>query len=403
MSPALLRLVLLVSCAHALVHSFELALPSVEQEISQEFYPSDDVQGKRYSGLLSNYWRLCWGLGALVAGWLVDRYGSYRLLAIFLGGCGLTCIATYLATQQQAVMYAMLMMGAFASIYHPAGLALISHKTTTQTRPYALGVHGIFGSIGISAAPLLAAFVLMAGFNWHQYYLFLAVPAFLLGTIFLVASFADRQEVEIHTGDDQIKQSDLNERTELVSFFMLTVVAVVQGFVYSAQVSFLPRYLSLDDTEGALVSAKVLASLALLLGCIGQYVAGRYANPERLETQLTWITLGNIPCLFLMAFALGPWRFVAAGTFAIVHFMHQPIYNSLIAKYSSRRRRSLFFGISFAIGFGFGSFGARFAGNILDETTIYCSLAGIMMLGAVAGWALSRRNRRHLKVENSAA
>jgi len=71
MSRAIWRLVLLISCAHALVHVFELALPSTEQLITVDY----DV-GKVTMGWLSAAWRLPWGLGALVAGLLVDRYGE---------------------------------------------------------------------------------------------------------------------------------------------------------------------------------------------------------------------------------------------------------------------------------------------------------------------------------------
>ena len=44
------RLVLLVCCAHALVHVYELALPSVEQEIASEFFADDAEAGKTLTG-----------------------------------------------------------------------------------------------------------------------------------------------------------------------------------------------------------------------------------------------------------------------------------------------------------------------------------------------------------------
>ena len=59
MSPATFRLILLVSCAHALVHVFELSLPSVEQMIGGEF-----GVGKDRTGLLGTVWRIPFGLGA---------------------------------------------------------------------------------------------------------------------------------------------------------------------------------------------------------------------------------------------------------------------------------------------------------------------------------------------------
>ena len=76
MSRAVLLLVLLVSTAHALVHVFELSLPSVEQDLSQEYRPGDEAAQKQLSGRMAGAWRLPFGLGALVAGLLVDRLGG---------------------------------------------------------------------------------------------------------------------------------------------------------------------------------------------------------------------------------------------------------------------------------------------------------------------------------------
>ena len=84
MRNAQFHLILLVCCAHALVHIYELSLPSVEQQIADEYYGGDAVRGKLLTGQMSNSWRFTWGFGALGAGWLVDRYGSRQMLAVYL-------------------------------------------------------------------------------------------------------------------------------------------------------------------------------------------------------------------------------------------------------------------------------------------------------------------------------
>ena len=113
MSSVALRLVVLVSCAHALVHVYELALPSVEQEIAGEFFADNVEAGKAMTGKLSNSWRLMWGLGAIVAGWLVDRFGSKKLLTVYLLGCAATCVLAAVTTQKSGLFVSMIAMGAF--------------------------------------------------------------------------------------------------------------------------------------------------------------------------------------------------------------------------------------------------------------------------------------------------
>jgi FSR family fosmidomycin resistance protein-like MFS transporter len=372
---ATLAIVLLVSLAHALVHVYENALPSVEQEIAAEYYSGDSVQGKRFTGRLSYVWRLMWGVGAIVAGWLVDRFGSRRLLVIYLWGCSLTCGLAALVSTEQGLFLVMMLMGALASIYHPAGLALISHETTEENRLRSLGLHGILGSAGIGLTPLSIGLLMDANFDWRQVYLALLLPGIVLGGVILFDALRRRQLA----GSQKIVPKSEERLPDYRSFFVLTLLAAIQGFVYSGLMSFLVRYLN-QNGQVTNSGGNYWASGVLLMGCIGQYIAGRWAKPNQLERQVTIITFGNVPLLLWMSVAEGGWRPASAGLLALVHFMHQPLYNSLIAKYTPRHRRSLCYGFSFAMGLGLGSFGALFAGYTMSDLILYGGL-GLMALG----------------------
>ena len=60
-------IICLISCLHALVHVFELALPAVQDDLKLHYESSDTVIGS-----LSSAFRWPWGLGALLVGFLVD-------------------------------------------------------------------------------------------------------------------------------------------------------------------------------------------------------------------------------------------------------------------------------------------------------------------------------------------
>lgn len=402
MSSATMRLVLLVSCAHALVHVYELALPSVEQEIAGEFFTDDVEAGKAFTGQLSNSWRLMWGLGAIVAGWLVDRYGSKRLLAVYLLGAAATCVLAAGTTEKSGLFVSMIAMGAFASIYHPAGLALISRETTPENRSRALGLHGIFGSAGIGTAPLVVGGLLAFDFSWRQIYWVLMTPGLTLGLVFLAQAWRGQSTSALRKSITASSTAE-QEHADWRSFFTLTLMAALQGFVYSAVLSFLPRYLNgvqLPDVPGIEIptasQSNFLAAGVLVLGCLGQYLAGRYARAQRLEQQLAMVTLCNVPFLAWMAVADGSQRVVAAGLWATVHFMHQPIYNSLIATYTPLRTRSLCYGFSFAMGLGLGSFGASFAGYTVQNHIVYGTLAGVALVASMLCgvlWIWNRNTR----------
>ena len=387
--PSVVQLVLIVSCAHLMVHTYELALPSVEQLVA-----SDYAVNKATMGQLSTVWRLPFGLGALLAGWLVDRYGSRRMLACYLIGCASLFVVASFQPQLSLLFVSMFGMGLFASIYHPAGLALISHGTTPEQIPRALGIHGIFGSAGIGGAPFLAGIVLSFHADWTTYFQILAIPGILLGFYFATQSALDQSEAsEDRTEDRASHDAD----ADWPSYFALTGIVMLLGFTYSAIMSFLPRYLDGADIVVMGVpresTRNYMAGGVLFVGCIGQYVSGRIARTDRLERQLATISLVSVPCLVWMAVASGWARLAATALFSLVHFMHQPISNSLIARYSSRRRRSLAYGLSFAMGFGIGSVGATFAGNT-DDFVLHMVLAVVATASGAGAIGISINRRR---------
>jgi len=388
MSPATWRLVLLVSAAHALVHILELALPSAEVRMALDYGFDKDV-----SGWLAFSWRMPWGLAAIAAGWLTDHWGADRTLAIFLVGCSLMCAIVGCYVALPVLFLVMVAMGTLASIYHPAGLALISHKTTPSDRPRALGIHGVFGSLGIGGAPLLAAMVFSFGLSWRSYYWLLSILSLLLGLAF-VARWR-RQSIG--------KQFDakINEREDAnvnwTSFRLICVYSFVQGFAYAAMMSFLPRYLERADVEipliGSQSTATFLAGCVLLIGCVGQYVSGRIAAPRIMERQLSVISILAAVPLAWMAVAAGGQRIAATALYALLMFMLQPIYNSLVAKYTPARRRSLCYGLTFAIGLGVGSLGSLFVGYSESDLDTYGTLSALAIFQGGIGWILWLRHR----------
>lgn len=381
MPPSTFRLVLLISCAHALVHTFELALPAVEQMIGKEY-----GVGKDSTGALGMVWRLPFGLGAVLAGYLADRYGSRPLLIVYLVGCSATAVLTKWAPSFNILFLVMLAMGCFASIYHPAGLSLISRETTPETRGSALGLHGIIGSMGIAGAPFGAMLLFSTGkLDWRDYYLILTVPAMLIAARLFVDELRHRKQEEVASAE--VAAEPLPEEAIVWKRYLILVSAgALSGFVYGAFMHFLPRYLDTaglrpeDWTPASFRNA--LAAVVLGFGAVGQGIAGRLCRPGRLELLLVLVLFGNVPPLLWMAFAEGPSRFVAACVLAIVHFMNQPVYNSLIAQHIPAARRSLGYGFSNMMCFGVGAFGPYFAGQFVGDTAVYGGLAGV---AAVAG------------------
>ena len=396
MTRSTLRLVLLLSCCHALVHVYELSFASVEQLVAGEFGVDQAVTGG-----LNWMLRLPFGLFAILVGWLADHWGAKRLLLVYLFGASGAALLVWLAPGLVTLFVVMFTLGTFASIYHPAGVGLISHETRAENRPMALGYHGILGSLGIAAGPFLASLVLATGASWRDYYLVLAVPGVLLGVLLWLR--LPRDEHHVAHGNGQLLPGEDEDNARWDCYFILMASSVFAGFIYAAVMTFMPRYLTDAFLAGEGSVARLLAAvglggvtvsavsvgnfltgMVLVLGTIGQYTAGRIARPTRLEPVMGLTFLATVPCLVWMGFATGIARVGAAALFVPLFFMHQPLFNSLVAKYVPRRRRGLAYGLSFTIGFGFGSAGSGFAGKVESELGAYGPIVNYGSLAALA-------------------
>ena len=123
-SPQVVRVILLVSCAHALVHLLEQSVASVEQVISADFKMTLEQ-----SGFLGFALRLPYGIGAFFAGLLADRFGEKRILVLYLLGAAVVAASFMLSSSSSVIYVQLFSMGAFASMYHPAGLSLLANQT----------------------------------------------------------------------------------------------------------------------------------------------------------------------------------------------------------------------------------------------------------------------------------
>ena len=135
---------------HLLSHLLMLLYPTVVLTLERQFSLS-------YGELLSLAvpGAVLYGICALPAGWLGDRWSAEYMMVIFYVGSGLAAILTGLTTGPLGIAVGLTLVGLFGAVYHPVGLAWLVRNA--ENRGQALGLNGLFGSIGIGTASLVAA------------------------------------------------------------------------------------------------------------------------------------------------------------------------------------------------------------------------------------------------------
>ena len=101
---------------------------------------------------------VAFGVCALPAGLLADKWSRQGMMVVFFIGIGVSSIATSFAQTPLQIGLGLLIIGMFAAIYHPVGLALVVEGRERTGVP--LAINGIFGNLGVAAAALITGLLI---------------------------------------------------------------------------------------------------------------------------------------------------------------------------------------------------------------------------------------------------
>jgi len=99
------------------------------------------------------------GVGALPAGWLGDRWSAEGMMVLFFIGTGGAAVVTGLTDGPVALALGLAAIGLFGSIYHPVGTAWLVRNARNRGR--ALGVNGMRAASALPPQRLSPA-------RWHR-------------------------------------------------------------------------------------------------------------------------------------------------------------------------------------------------------------------------------------------
>ena len=394
---------------HMMVHIYELSIPILMTIWLLEFSTTAALLGTVVSvgyGLF--------GAGALPGGLLVDRYGSRTLIVGCLAGMGASFLLLSVASGIVGIAAALALWGLSASVYHPAGLTLISNGVKQRGRGFAY--HGMAGNVGIAGGPLVTAVLLLA-FGWETVTVLLAVPALVAAAVGLRirfdprAAIDDRDESDGGRGDGPSSIAEFvgdSRRLFTVGFGLVFVIVSLNGLYYRGALTFLPDLLGdfltaavgdvrpgIFDPDSPLAEEFDLSSYLyaglLTVGIGGQYLGGRLT--ERIEPDRGLIVmlsaLSVIALAFVPAARLGLWGLIAASVaLGFTLFAMQPLTQATIAKYSMPGSRGLSFGYTYLAIFGIGALGAAITGAVLTYASVSV-MFGVLAVFSVTAAVLS--------------
>jgi len=371
------------NAGHFITHLLMLLYPTVVLTLGAEF-------GLSYGNLLSLSLPgfILFGAAALPAGWLGDRWSTRGMMALFFFGCGGSAILTGLATSPLGIAVGLGLIGLFASIYHPVGVAWL--MGIAKNRGRALGFNGVFGNLGVAFAASVAA-ALTAWIHWRAAFILPGVLALLAGVAFLwlVRSTGYRKSPRALSGGPSGATPDMWR-----VFWVLSISTVCSGLVFQSTTIALPKLFDdrLSGFAGTVVGVGGLVTAVYVAGSLAQIISGFLMDKLPLKKLFVVLNLTQVPLLVLAALHEGTALLVVVWLMVFFSMGTIPVPDMILARYTPVRWRGTVYGARFVLALGVASVAVPVVGMIRDTTggfaLLLYVLAGFAALGSVAALIL---------------
>lgn len=345
---------LFLNVGHFLDHLFTLIFATVAALVLTKEW------GLSYSELIpyATPGFIAFGLFSLPAGWLADRWSREGMMTVFFIGVGLAAIATSMAHTPIQIAVGLFVVGVFAAIYHPVGLAMVARGTKNMGMDIA--VNGVWGNMGVGSAALLTGF-LIDQTDWRAAFWVPGIVSVLIGLAYLYY-FHDRvglrnaasASLATPPAAGGVETSDADRRMMLIRitaiiFFTTAVASIIfQGTTFA-----LPKVF--DERLGGIApTATLVGWLAFLvfgIASFAQLVVGRLLDVYGPRLVFSGVAAIQI-VFFLLMPGLSDWSaLIVALGFMLGAFGQIPINDYMIGKMAKSELRASIYGTRYIVSF----------------------------------------------------
>ncbi len=353
------------------------------------------------------------GFFSLPAGWLADKWSRDGMMCVFFFGIGLASIATGFSSTPLQIGIGLFVIGIFAAIYHPVGLAIVTMKwRNTGMR---IAINGVWGNLGVACAALITGYLIDNG-GWRMAFILPGAFSLLVGVAYTALTWRDIKAPkpapktaspvqETHT---QTFYKALLFRVSAIVFLTTAVSSVIfQSTTFALPKIFDERLQGLaarlaDSDWGSLVTgqgevATIVGSLAFLVfavASLAQLMVGSLL--DRLGPRRVFMAVAGLQLVF---FALMPGltdgiALAVALGFMLGAFGQIPINDFMIGKMASGAHRARIYGVRYVVAFSVLAMTLPLVAFVYEAwgfDTLFRILAGAAFVILLAVLALPRR------------
>ncbi len=293
---------------------------------------------------------LFFGAFAPLAAHLSDKISRSFLMIIYHFGIGLSSILAAISTSLWLFAVSLSLIGIFAAIYHPVGITMLLSKN--KNNGIRMGINGVFGNMGVAAAPLITGLILFYG-NWRLCFLLPGFFCIIYGLQFLKALTIEPSS-EVNEKVISGRPFAKHWHRALSSIALSTISA---GFIFGAMTFLVPRYFEtyLSNISTSVAVTGLLAGLVYAIASFAQIAVGKMIDKFSPKLILLIISAGQILFIYFSSI-FENWSLFFITLFAMAFVFGQvPINDIILSRYIPDEKRAKILSIKYVLNLSAGA------------------------------------------------
>jgi predicted MFS family arabinose efflux permease len=347
---------------------------------------------------------LVWGVGAIFAGAIADKYGAGRVIVLCTLATMAGLVSMRVATDSAVLQLSGLLLGiGVAGTGITALVGAVGRAVPAERRTAAIASLGMAGGIGgFIAFPY--AHLAIQYLGWKGSLLLLAATSAIM--IPLAALMSGKPNAPPMQRSQTLTEA-FTEAFAHPSFWLLVAGFFVCGFHVAFYSVHLPAYAADKGLESwVAVWALMAVGIANLIGTYLAGQSGRYVEKRRALSFIYFMRV--FAFLGLLFLPVGPWMIIGISALLGLFWLSTvPLTSSLVGLFFGTQWMSMLFGFVF-FSHQVGSFiGLWLAGRIFDVTKSYDLMwwicMGLGLFAAIVHWPIRERPVARLEMQAKAA
>ena len=297
---------------------------------------------------------IAFGACALAAGWLADKWRRDGMMVVFFIGIGISACLSGLATSPLQLGIGLTLVGIFAAIYHPVGLAMVVEGRERTGIP--LAINGVFGNMGVACAALVTGFLIDV-LGWRSAFVAPGGLAIALGLAYLrferraARASAEADASDRDRGGKPAPPANRYPRELLVRVFSIVFFSTaLGGLIFQSTTFSLPKVIE-EMLGGSASTIGGYAFVVFSVAALAQIVVGYLV--DRHSVRRIFAAVALLQALFFLAMTRvdGVAALLVATGFMLAVFGQIPINDVLVGRAARSEWRSRAYALRYVITF----------------------------------------------------